>query len=272
MNLTYLPKDTSVQEALKHLAEDGALVIEDLVDAQTIDLLKSEIAPYIENTPMGQDKFSGHRTQRTGGLVSRSSVCRSLITHDLILSIAEALLKQYTKKIILHLTQAITIHPGGQAQVLHRDRGAWGDYLPAEIEPQLNTIWALTDFTEENGATRCVPGSHKWDSSQRATTEQIIQSEMSPGSVFLYTGSVLHSGGANRSNQKRVGLNLTYCLGWLRTEENQYLSCPPDIAKNFDRKLQDLLGYTQGEYALGYYTDPYTDQGGTIRSPKRVLE
>ena len=165
MNLTYLPKDTRVQEALKHLAEDGALVIEDLVDTETIDLLKSEIAPYIENTPMGQDEFSGHRTQRTGGLVSRSSICRSLITHDLILSIAEALLKQYTKKIILHLTQAITIHPGGQAQVLHRDRGAWGDYLPAEIEPQLNTIWALTDFTKENGATRCVPGSHKWDSS-----------------------------------------------------------------------------------------------------------
>ncbi|MDC0214710.1 phytanoyl-CoA dioxygenase family protein [Gammaproteobacteria bacterium] len=135
MNLTYLPKDTSVQEALKHLAQYGALVIEDLADPQTIDLLKSEIAPYIESTPMGQDEFSGHRTQRTGGLVSRSSVCRSLITNDLILGIGETYLKQHTKKIILHLTQAITIHPGGQAQVLHRDRGAWEIICPQKSSP-----------------------------------------------------------------------------------------------------------------------------------------
>ena len=272
VKLTYLPKDTSITIALEHLAEYGALVIEDLVDKQTINLLKTELAPHIENTPMGRDKFSGHNTQRTGGLVSRSGACRSLVTNDLVVGIAENYLKQYSKKIILHLTQAITIHPGGEAQVLHRDRGAWGDYLPAEIEPQLNTIWALTDFTKENGATRCVPGSHKWDWSQKANPEQIINSEMSKGSVFIYNGSVLHSGGANHSESPRVGLNLTYCLGWLRTEENQYLSCPPEIAKNFDMRLQNLLGYTQGEYALGYYTDPYSETGGSLRSPKRALE
>ncbi len=272
MKLAYLPNDTSAKRALEHLAEHGALVIEDLIDAQTINLLIAEINQHIKNTPMGQDEFSGRRTQRTGGLVSRSGVCRSLVTNDLIIEIAENYLRQYTKKILLHLTQAITIHPGGKAQVLHRDRGAWGDYLPVEIEPQLNTIWALTDFTKENGATRCVPGSHKWDWSQRANPDQIVQSEMSLGSVFIYNGSVLHSGGANYSENPRMGLNLTYCLGWLRTEENQYLSCPPEIAKNFDPTLQNLLGYTQGEYALGYYTDPYTEKGGVIRSPRRALE
>jgi ectoine hydroxylase-related dioxygenase (phytanoyl-CoA dioxygenase family) len=272
VNLTYLPKDTSILEAVTHLTEHGALVIENVIDGDTVNVLRGEIAQYIENTPMGRDKFSGYKTQRTGGLVSRSAICRSLVTNDLILGITEKYLEQFTRKIILHLTQAITIHPGGEAQVLHRDREAWGDYLPLEIEPQLNTIWALTDFTRENGATRCVPGSHKWDWSQRANPEQITESEMSLGSVFIYNGSVLHSGGANHSSSPRIGLNLTYCLGWLRQEENQYLSCPPDIAKNFDPTLQALLGYTQGEYALGYYSDPYSESGGAIRRPEKALE
>jgi ectoine hydroxylase-related dioxygenase (phytanoyl-CoA dioxygenase family) len=120
----------------------------------------------------------------------------------------------------------------------------------------------MTDFTAENGATHCVPGSHRWPWERQATPDQFCQAEMSQGSVFFYTGSVLHHGGANHSNAPRLGLNLTYCLGWLRQEENQYLSCPPELAKAFDPKLQELLGYTQGEYALGYYSDPL-DQSGT---------
>ena len=94
---------------------------------------------------------------------------------------------------------------------------------------------------------------------------------MSAGSVFIYSGSVLHGGGANKSNSSRVGLNLTYCLGWLRQEENQYLSCPPDIAKDFDGELQNLLGYTQGEYALGYYSNPYSEDDAVILEPEKVL-
>jgi ectoine hydroxylase-related dioxygenase (phytanoyl-CoA dioxygenase family) len=93
---------------------------------------------------------------------------------------------------------------------------------------------------------------------------------MTKGSVFIYSGSVLHAGGENRSNAARLGLNLTYCLGWLRQEENQYLSCPPDIAKDFDPVLQDLLGYTQGEYALGYYTEPFGETNGRGIVPPEV--
>ena len=79
---------------------------------------------------------------------------------------------------------------------------------------------------------------------------------MSKGSVLFYSGSVLHSGGENRSDHARLGLNITYCLGWLRQEENQYLSCPPHIARDLEPELQELIGYTQGDYALGYYSDP----------------
>jgi len=189
-----------------------------------------------------------------------------------ILGAAREFLKPWADRIILHLTQTIYIHPGQGAQVLHRDRLAWGTYLPLSIEPQFNTIWALTDFTAANGATRLVPGSQTWPWGQKATADQVVQAEMSAGSVLLYTGTVLHSGGRNESNAARLGLNITYCLGWLRQEENQYLSCPPHIARTLEPELQELLGYTQGNYALGYYSDPEsTEPGRDIIPPEFAL-
>lgn len=272
MTLTTLKSEATVEEVVQLLRQDGALIIKDIISPQVVDQLTSEMQPYINATPTGRDEFTGHTTRRTGALAARSAACRDLIVNDLVLGSAKEYLKPFTRKIILHLTQTIDIGPGAAAQEIHRDRYAWGKYLPREIEPQFNTIWALTDFTAENGATQCVPGSQDWDWSQSHTAEQICQAEMTKGSVFIYSGSVLHAGGENRSSAHRLGLNLTYCLGWLRQEENQYLSCPPEIAKNFDPALQDLLGYTQGEYALGYYTDP-TDptDGRDIVPPEFAL-
>lgn len=262
MALTTLTSEATVEEVVQQLRQDGALIIKDIISPQMVDQLIAEVQPHIDATPTGRDEFTGHTTRRTGALAARSAACRDLIMHDLVLGCAQEYLQPFTRKIILHLTQTIDIGPGGAAQEIHRDRYAWGTYLPKEIEPQFNTIWALTDFTAENGATQCVPGSHDWDWAQKPTAEQICQAEMTKGSVFIYSGSVLHAGGENQSNASRLGLNLTYCLGWLRQEENQYLSCPPEIAKNFDPALQDILGYTQGEYALGYYTDPTDNTSG----------
>ena len=272
MTLTTLTPEATVEEVVQLLRQDGALIIKDIISPQVVDQLTAEMQPYINATPTGRDEFTGHTTRRTGALAARSAACRDLIVNDLVLGSAKEYLKPFTRKIILHLTQTIDIGPGAAAQEIHRDRYAWGKYLPREIEPQFNTIWALTDFTADNGATQCVPGSQDWDWSQSHTAEQICQAEMTKGSVFIYSGSVLHAGGENRSSAHRLGLNLTYCLGWLRQEENQYLSCPPEIAKNFDPALQDLLGYTQGEYALGYYTDP-TDptDGRDIVPPEFAL-
>ena len=272
MTLTTVTSEATVEEVVQLLRQDGALIIKDIISTQVVDQLTAEMQPYINATPTGRDEFTGHTTRRTGALAARSAACRDLIANDLVLGSAKEYLKPFTRKIILHLTQTIDIGPGAAAQEIHRDRYAWGKYLPREIEPQFNTIWALTDFTAENGATQCVPGSQDWDWSQSHTAEQICQAEMTKGSVFIYSGSVLHAGGENRSSAHRLGLNLTYCLGWLRQEENQYLSCPPEIAKNFDPALQDLLGYTQGEYALGYYTDP-TDptDGRDIVPPEFAL-
>jgi len=230
------------------------------------------VTPYIERTPFGGDDFTGHKTQRTGALVARTQTCRKLVLEPTIVGAAREFLKPWADRIILHLTQTIYIHPGQGAQVLHRDRLAWGTYLPLSIEPQFNTMWALTDFTAANGATRLVPGSQTWPWGQKATADQVVQAEMSAGSVLLYTGTVLHSGGRNESNAARLGLNITYCLGWLRQEENQYLSCPPHIARTLEPELQELLGYTQGNYALGYYSDPEsTEPGRDIIPPEFAL-
>jgi ectoine hydroxylase-related dioxygenase (phytanoyl-CoA dioxygenase family) len=261
MTLKTLGPTTTPNDVLAELDQAGAVIVKDVIGSKTLERFNAEVMPYVERTPMGRDDFLGKSTKRTGALAARSQVCRDLILHDLVLGAAEAFLAPFTKKIILHLTQTIEIHPGSSAQAIHRDRYAWGAHLPQSIEPQLNTIWAMTDFTAENGATHCVPGSHRWSWEQQARSDQICQAEMSKGSVFFHTGSILHHGGANMSNAPRLGLNLTYCLGWLRQEENQYLSCPPELAKDFDPKLQELLGYTQGEYALGYYSDPLDESG-----------
>jgi ectoine hydroxylase-related dioxygenase (phytanoyl-CoA dioxygenase family) len=261
MALKTLGPEAEVKDVLAALEQAGAVIVRDVLDRKTVDQFNEEVMPFVDRTVMGRDDFSGRATKRTGALAARSATCRDLIVNEMVLGAAEAFLQPFTSKIQLHLTQTIQIHPGSPAQQIHRDRYAWGTYLPASVEPQLNTIWAMTDFTAENGATHCVPGSHRWPWEQKPEPEQVVQAEMTKGSVFFYTGSVLHNGGANRSNAPRLGLNLTYCLGWLRQEENQYLSCPPELAKNFDPRLQELLGYTQGEYALGYYSDPFDDTG-----------
>ncbi|MEP3226763.1 MAG: phytanoyl-CoA dioxygenase family protein [Parasphingorhabdus sp.] len=238
------------------LHDDGAAIVENVIDSAALAQLKSEIMPYVEATDLGRDDFTGRHTTRTGALVARSEMCRNLVMDRLILDGAKLFLKPFCERIQLHLTQLIRIQPGQVKQPLHRDRLAWGGFLQESIEPQFNTIWAVTDFTQENGATQVVPGSNHWKSGREATPDEIQYAEMKAGSVLIYSGSVIHSGGANTADHDRMGLNITYALGWLRQEENQYLSCPPHIAKDFDPELRDLLGYCMGSYALGYYTPP----------------
>jgi ectoine hydroxylase-related dioxygenase (phytanoyl-CoA dioxygenase family) len=272
MALQTLQRDCSTDAILEAMARDGACIVAGVAPASTVRQMVAEVAPFIERTPFGSDDFTGRRTQRTGALVARTPTCRDLVLNPTVLGAARAFLKPWTERLLLHLTQTIYIHPGQGAQVLHRDRLAWGTHLPLSIEPQFNTIWALTDFTAANGATRVVPGSHTWPWERKATPDQVVQAEMSAGSVLLYSGTVLHSGGRNDSDAARLGLNLTYCLGWLRQEENQYLSCPPHIARTLQPELQELLGYTQGNYALGYYSDPEaTEAGRDILPPEYAL-
>ncbi len=253
--LQHFAADAPHEDMLAAIRQDGAIVVDNLITAETVAALRGETDPYMEATANGSDAFAGFMTTRTGGLVMRSSLCRDLIQHPLVLRLCDDFLLQYCERYQLHLTQIIRLRPGQGVQPIHRDRWAWGTHL-AHVEPQLNTIWALTEFSAENGATRVAPGSTDWPDDRAPTDEEVTQALMSPGSVLVYTGSVFHGGGENQSAGDRIGLNITYTLGWLRQEENQYLSTPPELARSLPRQLQELIGYAMGQYALGYYSPP----------------
>jgi ectoine hydroxylase-related dioxygenase (phytanoyl-CoA dioxygenase family) len=253
--LEHLPADASAEQATDLLKRDGAVIIDQLATPQAMDAIAAELKPWCDATPFGPDSFSGRRTRRTGGLVARSPLCRDLVMHPLILATTGKLL-EHSHTFQLHLTQLIAIGAGEPAQAIHRDQWAFDFYpFPKGYDVQCNTLWAMTDFTEENGATRVIPGSNLFDDKLKFKTEDTIAAEMSKGSVLLYSGSVYHGGGANQSSATRVGLNITYNVSWLRQEENQYLSVPLAIARTLPVELLRLIGYQRGAYALGYVDD-----------------
>ena len=269
--LQHLPADAESSAIVAAVQQDGAVILDDVLSEGFIAALREETDPYMEHTSNGEDHFAGHHTTRTGGLLVRSEKCRELIEHQTILNPCNEFLAPYCERVQLHLTQIIRIRPGETAQTIHRDRWAWGKHL-SHLEPQFNTIWAITDFTSENGATQVVPGSTQWPDDQEIQPEQITQAEMKAGSVLVYSGSVFHGGGANTSDQDRIGINITYALGWLRQEENQYLSCPPELAKDLSPTLQGLAGYAMGQYALGYFTPPGAPgEGPEVVPPQYAL-
>ena len=265
MAIEHLPPDTDPGSVASALARDGCAVIDRLVSQPTREALMSELAPHLEATEPGPDEFTGRSTRRTGGLIARSTTARELVQHPLVLGTVGRVLDHATNYQI-HLTQMIAIGAGEPAQAVHRDQWAFDFFpFPSGFEVQCNTLWAMTDFTERNGATRVVPGSHLYEDKRSFREEDTEPAEMEAGSVLLYTGALYHGGGANRSDAVRYGLNLTYVVGWLRQEENQYLSVPREVARELPEPLLRLMGYARGAYALGY-VDDLRDPLETLRS------
>ena len=253
--LTHLPPTASADDVVGALRADGAVIVDDLADAELLDRLDAELAPWLAQTPLGTEDFAGRSTRRTGALVARCPAARELLRHPLVLAATAQLLDGATT-FHVHLTQAIAIGPGQPAQPIHRDQWAFDFFpFPADHHVQCNTIWALTDFTEANGATRLIPGSQDWPDSTEHTVDETVPAEMSAGSCLFYTGKVYHGGGSNRSDDVRIAGNITYVVGWLRQEENQYLSVPQEVAATLDDDLLRLMGYATGAYALGYIDD-----------------
>lgn len=245
----------AANEIAPALAAEGCAIVERLVDAAVLERARAELRPWLEATPTGRDEFSGFRTRRTGGLLGRSPTCRELVQHATVLDTVRATLAHATS-IQLHLTQVIAVGPGEPAQMIHRDQWAFDFFpFPPGYEVQCNTIWAMSDFTETNGATRVVPGSHRRADRLQLTQADTLPAEMPAGSLLIYTGSLYHGAGANHSDSVRYGVNLTYSVSWLRQEENQYLAVPAEVARTFDEPLLRLMGYARGAYALGYVDD-----------------
>ena len=263
LEIKHLPADSAPEDITAVLAEDGAVIVDKLVDDATLDRLADELEPWMEATRTGPDEFSGHSTRRTGALIARSETARELVMNEKILATVGKVLG-HASNFQLHLTQIIAIGPGGEAQPVHRDQWAFDFFpFPSGYEVQCNTLWAMTDFTEQNGATRLVPGSNRGPDGVEYKYEDTVPATMQRGSVLLYTGSVYHGGGANKSDATRCGANITYNLAWLRQEENQYLSVPPEIARELPDDLLRLMGYSRGAYALGYV--------GDLKDPLKIL-
>jgi hypothetical protein len=255
MPIRHLPADTTAAVVAEIVKEEGAVVVDRLASSNLLDSIEAELKPFLEATPLGPDEFSGFLTRRTGSLIARSPSARQLVMHPLALGTTSSVLAHATN-FQLHLTQAIAIGPGQPAQAIHKDRWAFDFFpFPTGYEVQSNTIWALTDFTEENGATRIVLGSSTVEDTQPFTQDDTEPAEMERGSVLFYSGSVNHGGGANRTDQVRIGLNITYNLAWLRQEENQYLATPRETAQTLPVELLRLMGYDRGAYSLGYIDD-----------------
>jgi ectoine hydroxylase-related dioxygenase (phytanoyl-CoA dioxygenase family) len=255
MPISHFAPDTDPDVVAAVIAADGCAVIDRLADPDLMARTLEEMAPYVEAVPVGPDDFSGRQTRRAGGLVARSESARSFVSHRGVLDVVDRVLAHATNY-QLHLTQIIAIGPGQPAQPIHRDQWAFDFFsFPAGYEVQCNTIWAMDDFTEENGATRVAVGSHRREDRLELSADDTEPAEMAAGSVLLYTGSLYHGGGENRSDHVRRGMNITYNLAWLRQEENQYLTVPPDVAATLDDDLLRLIGYQRGAYALGYVDD-----------------
>lgn len=246
--------DTDPAEVSTFLAEKGYAIVERAVDDQVMDRLAAEIAPYVDASAVGRDVYDGVHTRRTGSLIARCPTARELVMHPTVLGTVGRFLAHATT-FQVHLTQLITIGPGETQQKRHRDQMAFDFFpFPPDYHVQCNTMWALTDFTAANGATHIAPGTSAMTDDDACAVAD-IRAEMPRGSVLFYDGKVLHGGGANTSEGVRQGVNITYSVGWVRQEENQFLACPPEVARTLDDDLLKLMGYQQGAFALGYVGD-----------------
>jgi len=188
--------------------------------------------------------FYGYKTVRIDGLPGKSPTFVEMIRHPALLAAADHFLLPNCYRYTLNTGQLIEIRPGETEQALHRDEAAWVYFRSPRPQMSVEAMFALSDFTRENGATRIIPGSHRWDQSRTPEEHEIVAAEMPAGSAVIYFGNTLHGGGANRTpDEYRRGMFMGFCLGWLRTEENFFLSTPIEAVRGMPKQVQELLGY-----------------------------
>jgi ectoine hydroxylase-related dioxygenase (phytanoyl-CoA dioxygenase family) len=263
MALTHFSPTTDPAVIAEHIRQHGYAIVDDLADANLLEQLEAESQAYIDASAYGRDEYDGQLTRRTGALIARSPAARELVMNPVALGTVKELLRHATA-IQLHTTQIISISPGETQQKLHRDQMAFDFFpFPPDYHVQCNTLWALTDFTIENGATHLSPDTSTIDDEDAAMVNP-VQAEMRRGACLFYDGKILHGGGANTSDEDRRGVNLTYSVGWVRQEENQYLACPAEIARTLEDDLLRVMGYQAGAFAMGYV--------GDLQDPLAVLK
>ncbi len=248
----------SVDSVVAALTRDGYAVVEGLLDPEAIAAARAELAAILDRTPKGRDDFEGHKTRRVYALFAKTRTFDHAATHPLVLAVLDEVLGEYQ----LSAPTGIEIGAGEVAQPLHPDDALYPIPRP-HPELVVNIMWPLDDFTEANGATRIVPGSHRWTDEIPGPETETVAIEMPAGSALVYLGSVWHGGGANHTDRARLGVVLHYAVAWLRPVENHVLAVPPEIVAGLPERMQELLGYNICSPFIGYVDG---------RHPRRLLD
>ncbi|HET9877046.1 MAG TPA: phytanoyl-CoA dioxygenase family protein [Mycobacterium sp.] len=246
-----MPNDQGLEE----LRTEGYVILRDVIADRVLDEARSALRSLLDRQAWAKGEFFGDRTKRVHNILAKTRAVDALVAHPAVLELLRGTLAQPQVSIV----NAIEIHPGETAQFLHQDDAIFPIARP---HPPLivNSMWALTEFTAQNGATRLVPRSQQ--ATEVGEDPTIVVAEMEPGSVLVWNGGLLHGGGANCARQPRLGLNVNYNCGWLRQQENQYLAIPKEIAVHLSDEFLRLLGY-----------DTHLDMYGLVdhRHPLSVL-
>ena len=241
------------------LEESGVVVLEEFLNDAVRERFNAELDPHLDEVDTARPlvnplvtAFFGPHTRQITGVASKSrTFVDEVLCHPALMAACDAILLPSCARYQLNLAHVLDRGPGADQQLLHRDELVWIHFPEPHPELQLASIVALQDFTARNGATRIVPGSHRWPKDREAAPDEVVAAEMPAGAAVVYLGSTLHGGGPNTTKQtRRRGMHLSYTLGWLRTEENHYLATPPDIARTLPRQAQELLGYAAHDAIL----------------------
>jgi ectoine hydroxylase-related dioxygenase (phytanoyl-CoA dioxygenase family) len=233
--------------AIAGLERDGYAVLADAITAPEVARVRADLEALLAITPRGRDDFEGRQTRRVYALFAKTRALDAMATHPEILRILDHFLGHYQ----LSAPAAIAIEPGQGAQPLHPDDAIYPLPRP-HGELVVNVMWPLVDFTEQNGATRIVPGSHRWTDRRPDPDTATVAVEAPAGSAIVYLGNVWHGGGENRSASTRLGVVLHYAVGWLRQVENHLLAVPRETVRALPARLQELLGYNIYPPFIGY--------------------
>ncbi|OBI80184.1 phytanoyl-CoA dioxygenase family protein [Mycobacterium asiaticum] len=231
--------ESAVVEAdMAALDRDGYVIWENLLSDEQCRQIRDEVRPWLGHT--GRNSFEGRRTQRIYSVLSRTRVCDRLVDNPRVLAVLDRLLMP---NYLLSALQAINIQPGESTQLPHHDDGFYP--VPRPRAPlAAATIWAIDDFTADNGATVLYPGSHRWGKRRPGPDDEAMPVVMPAGSCVLFVGTLWHGGGANTSVSDRLAVTAQYCEPWLRPMEAFSLSVSRDIARSVSDDIRRMLGYS----------------------------
>ena len=240
-----------VDKHVAEIADSGYTIVHAAIKPDLLDALADSLErlEHFFDVQPSDNSFEGAHTVRIYNLLVYGKLYERIPVHENVLPVVESVLDPGC---LVSSLSSISICPDETAQPIHAD-----DQLIPLAKPHAptvcNTMWALTDFTEANGATRVIPGTHLADHNpDYGRPYESIAAEMPKGSVLVWHGSLWHGGGANDTDTRRTGIAMNYCAGFIRQQENQQLGIPRDVAATFSPRLRQLCGYSIYSLLIGH--------------------